>query len=72
MKKYKYIEADDIEKYNNWEVVGLFPAASEEMCDMVLVMKRDEPIQDYIKLHEATDEQLIEELHRRLVHNNND
>ena len=67
MKKYKYVYASEMENFNNWEVVGIFPATCESMCDMVLIMKKDKPIQDYIKLHEATDEQLIDELHRRLI-----
>lgn len=66
MKKYKYIYASEIEDFNNWEVVGTFPSMCESMNDMVLIMKEDKPIQNYIKLHEATDEQLIEELHKRL------
>ena len=56
-----------MENFNNWEVVGIFPAATGEMCDMVLIMYEEKPIQNYIKLHEATDEQLLEELHRRLI-----
>ena len=57
MKQYKYICASEIEDFYNWEVVGIFPSMCESMNDMVLVMKEDKPIQDYIKLHEATDEQ---------------
>ena len=67
MKKYKYVCASEMENFNNWEVVGIFPAASQEMCDMVLIMYEEKPIQNYIKLHEATDEQLLEELRRRLI-----
>ena len=67
MKKYKYVCASDIENFNNWEVVGIFPATTQEMCDRVLIMYEDKHIQNYIKLHEATDEQLLEELHRRLI-----
>lgn len=67
MKKYKYVCASEMENFNNWEVVGIFPATTEEMCDMVLIMYEEKPIQNYIKLHEVTDEQLLEELHRRLI-----
>ena len=67
MKKYKYVCASDIENFNNWEVVGIFPATTQEMCDMALIMYEEKPIQNYINLHEATDEQLLEELHRRLI-----
>lgn len=66
MKKYKYIYASEIEDFNNWEVVGTFPSMCESMNDMVLIMKEDKPIQNYIKLHEATNEELLEELHKRL------
>lgn len=66
MKEYKYICASDIEDFNNWEVVSVFPSGCESMNDMVLIMKEDKPIQNYIKLHEATNEELLEELHKRL------
>ena len=67
MKKYKYVCASEMENFNNCEIVWIFPATTEEMRDMVLIMYEEKPIQNYIKLHEATDEQLLEELHRRLI-----
>lgn len=69
MKEYKYIYANEIESYSGWDIVATFTG---DNTDMVIVMKEYKLIQDYIKLHEATDEQLIEELHRRLIRNNND
>lgn len=66
MKHYKYIEAYEIEKYDGWDVEGIFPAVTEEMVDYVIVSKTDTPIQDYIKLHEATTNQILEELRKRL------
>lgn len=66
MKKYKYIKASDIESYNDWDIVQIIPG---ETRDFIVMMKKDKPLQAYIKLHEATDEQLLEELHRRLIKN---
>ena len=66
MKKYKYIKANDIESYNDWDIVQIIPG---ETRDFIVMQKEDKLVQDYIKLHEATDEQLLEELHRRLIKN---
>lgn len=66
MKQYKYVRCDDIEDYNGWEIVKIIPG---EEIDYVVLMKEDKPIQNYIKLHEATNEQLIEELMKRLKEN---
>lgn len=66
MKKYKYVEAVEMEKYIGWNVEGIFPAASDNMVDYVLISKEDKLIQNYIKLNEATNEQLISELIKRL------
>lgn len=66
MKKYKYIEAYEIEKYDGWDIEGVFPATTEEMVDYVIISKTDIPIENYIKLDEATTEQLLEEFHKRL------
>lgn len=63
MKEYKYIYASEIESYNGWDIVATFTG---DDTDMVIVMKEYKPIQDYIKLHEATNEELLEELHKRL------
>ena len=63
MKKYKYIRLEDIENYDDWV---LYQAIDKNYCDMAVIMKEDKPIQNYIKLNEATNEQLIEELFKRL------
>lgn len=69
MKEYKYIYASEIEKYKNWEIVKIIEAPSSDCTDRIIIMKEDKPIQDYIKLNEATNEQLIEELLKRLKGN---
>ena len=66
MKKYKYVAVVEMEKYIGWNVEGIFPATSDNMVDYVLISKEDKPIQNYIKLNEATNEQLISELIKRL------
>ena len=66
MKKYKYIGASKLENYDGWEIFKVIEAQPPSINDMVIIMKEDKPIQDYIKLHEATNEQLIEELLKRL------
>ena len=66
MKEYKYIYASDIENYDGWEIVKIIEATSSDCADRIIIMKEDKPIQNYIKLNEATNEQLIEELFKRL------
>ena len=63
MKKYKYINLENIFCYTDWEIVQIIP---DIHGNMAVMMKEDKPIQDYIKLNEATNEQLIEELLKRL------
>ncbi len=66
MKQYKYIRVDAIEKYYDWEIVEILPKLNDDYIEMAVIMKEDKPIQNYIKLNEATNEQLIEELLKRL------
>ena len=63
LRKYKYIQCRDIAEYGDWEIVQIIPS---ETKDYVVLMKEDKPIQDYIKLHDATNEELIKELIKRL------
>ena len=63
MKQYKYISARDIENYGDWDIVQIIPS---ETRDYIVLMKEDKPIQNYIKLHEASNEELIRELIKRL------
>lgn len=66
MKQYKYIRCQNIDKYDGWEIVEILPKINDNTCAMAIISKEDKPIQDYIKLHEATNEQLIEELTKRI------
>ena len=34
MKKYKYVYASEMDNFNNWEVVGIFPVTTEAISDM--------------------------------------
>lgn len=63
MRKYKYIQAHNIENYGDWDIVQIIPS---ETRDYIVIKKEDKPVQDYIKLHEATTEQILEEINKRL------
>lgn len=66
MKKYKYVDLKNLEEYDDWEIVQIIPRYNKDYKNMAVIMKEDNPIQNYIKLNEATNEQLIEELFKRL------
>ena len=66
MKEYKYVDLKNLEEYDGWEIVQIIPRYNKDYNNMAVIMKEDKPIQNYIKLNEATDEQLIEELLKRL------
>lgn len=66
MKKYKYILCKNIEQYEGWEIVKIIEAPTRDINDMAIMMKEDIPVQDYIKLNEATTDQLLNELSKRL------
>ena len=66
MKRYKYIKVWNISEYNDWEIIKIIEAKNSDEDDMIIIMKEDKPIQNYIKLNEATNEQLVEELLKRL------
>lgn len=63
MKEYKNIKCHDLVNYTGWDIVKIIPGSE---IDMAVISKKDKPIQDYIKLNEATNEQLLEELFKRL------
>lgn len=64
MKQYKFIQANQIEYYADWEIIKVVDTNPD--LTWVLIMKEDIPVQAYIKLHEATYEQLIEEVVKRV------
>ncbi len=66
MKKYKYILCKNIEQYEGWEIVKVIEAPESGVNNMAIIMKEYIPVQDYIKLNEATTDQLLEELSKRL------
>ena len=65
MKEYKYIYCSDISRYSGWDIVKIISGNNGD-SDMAVIMKEDKPIQNYIKLNEATKEQLLEELSTRI------
>ena len=67
MKQYTYIKCNEIENYSGWEIVQIIPG---ENIDYAILMKEDKPIQNYIKLDQATTYELLEELRKRLMDNN--
>lgn len=66
MKKYKYINAEYIDEYPNWAIECSFSANCSADCNMIIISHEDIPIQDYIKLNEATIDELLAELKKRL------
>lgn len=65
MKQYDYIQAMNIDKYDNWEIVQVIPGG-QGLNDMVIIMKEDYPVKATIELENATNEQIIQELLKRL------
>lgn len=67
MKKYDYIPAYLITNYSDWNLEGIFPARNKEDEDYVIVSKIEDKTEEYQpKLKEASTEELLEELRRRL------
>ena len=67
MKRYDYIPVDLITNYPDWNIEGTFPAYDKESDDYVIVSKIEDETEEYQpKLKEASTEELLEELRRRL------
>lgn len=67
MKKYDYIPAYLITNYSDWNIEGVFPAHNEGEYDYVIVSKIKNKTEEYQpKLKEASTEELLAELKRRL------
>lgn len=67
MKKYDYIPAYLITNYSDWNLEGIFPAHNEREGDYVIVSRIEDKTEEYQpKLKEASTEELLEELRRRL------
>lgn len=66
MKKYNYITCNELENYDGWEIVQIIPATREnDTKDYVVIMKEDKSTEE-VCLNDATTEQLLSELYRRL------
>lgn len=67
MKKYDYIPAYLITNYSDWNLEGIFPARNEQEEDYVIVSKIENKTEQYQpKLKEASTEEILGELKRRL------
>lgn len=67
MKKYDYIPAYLITNYSDWNLEGIFPARNEQEEDYVIVSKIEDKTEQYQpKLKEASTEEILGELKRRL------
>lgn len=64
MKKYVYELLSNIEKYDGWNIEKIIE--QENDYNMVVLSKEDIPMQEEKYLSEATNEELIEELNKRL------
>lgn len=63
MKKYVYEYLRNIGNYNGWNIEKIIEG---EINTMVVLSKEDKPMQKEKYLSEATNEELIEELNKRL------
>ena len=67
MKKYDYIPAYLITNYSDWNLEGILPAHNEQEEDYVIVSKIENKVEEYQpKLKEASTEEILGELKRRL------
>lgn len=67
MKKYKYILANTIEDYDNWNIEATFPAVVNGYDDYIIISKIENKVEEYQpKLKEATTDELLKELEKRL------
>ena len=57
--------AMNIDKYDDWEIVQVIPGGQGQN-DMVILMKEDYPAKATIELENAANEQIIQELLKRL------
>lgn len=64
MKKYVYDFLNNIEKYDGWNIEKIIE--KENDYNRVVLSKEDKPMQKEKYLSEATNEELIEELNKRL------
>lgn len=66
MKKYKYILANNIEDYDDWNIEVIFPATIDGYDDYIIISKVEDKAEEYQpKLKEASIAELFEELKRR-------
>lgn len=63
MKQYKYIKCEELENYNDWEIIKII---EDSEVDMVVIMKENKPMKREVYLSEATNQELVNELIKRL------
>ena len=63
---YKYSRCGELCNYNGWDIVKIIESTKESLNDMVVISRKNNPIKKSVELDEATNEQLIEELIKRL------
>lgn len=63
MKKYVYEYLKNIEKYDGWNIEKIIVDSDS---NKVVLSKEDKPMQKEKYLSEATNEELLEELNKRL------
>ena len=66
MKKYMYRRLENIEKYEGWKIEKIIERDNRADYHMVVLSKEEEICEDSPKLKDATNEQLMEELFRRV------
>lgn len=63
MRQYKYIKCAKLEDYNDWEIIKIIEGSE---FDMAVIMKENKPMKMEVYLSEATNQELINELIKRL------
>lgn len=63
MRQYKYIRCVELEDYNDWEIIKIIEGSE---FDMAVIMKENKPMKMEVYLSEATNQELINELIKRL------
>lgn len=67
MKKYKYIKAYEIEKFDDWNIEKIIEPPEKGVPICVILSKEEKPVQKEPYLSEATLDELLQEIKKRSV-----
>lgn len=66
MKKYTYVRLSNIGDYEGWNIEKIIERDEKADYHMVVLSKENKPVQKEPYLSEATSQELIDELNKRL------